>query len=227
MDRDRLQQIETDLRSKRIDVRKAALDLLATFDSDLAIPILQRLATEKDFGLRCLAMMGFNNYQTESSFEYLKSVLKEEKDHSVLAEAANSIYDFGEKAIAPLQDLFDDCEHWLVRQTVVAVLVESEDPQILLSIAQKAIQTSTQMTQETGIFALNKLLNTPFKQEAFDLFTQLASDRDWYIRYQTAIALRESQEPQARVILAKLQQDENYRVVAAALESKGVEGKGE
>jgi HEAT repeat protein len=223
MNQDRLQQIETDLRSKRIDVRKAALDRLATFDSDLAIPILKRLATEKDFGLRCLAMMGFNNYQTENSFEYLKSVLKEEKDHSVLAEAANSIYDFGEKAIAPLQALFDDCEHWLVRQTIVAVLIESEDPQVLLSIAQKAIESSTQMTQETGIFALNKLLNTSFKQEAFDLFTRLANDRDWYIRSRIAIALRESPEPQARVIIAKLQQDENYRVVAAALELKGTD----
>jgi HEAT repeat protein len=221
MNQDRLQQIETDLRSKRIDVRKAALDRLATFDSDLAIPILKKLATEKDFGLRCLAMMGFNNYQTENSFEYLKTVLKEEKDHSVLAEAANSIYDFGEKAIAPLQDLFDNCEHWLVRHTVVAVLTESENPQVLLSVAQKAIQSSTQMTQETGIFALNKLLNTPLKQEAFDLFTQLANNRDWYIRYRTAIALTASQEPQARAILAKLQQDENYRVVAAALEMRG------
>lgn len=219
MDRDRLQQIETDLRSKRIDVRKAALDLLATVDSDLALPILKALATERDFGLRCIAMMGFNNYLTENSFEYLKNVLKQEKDHSVLAEAANSIYDFGEIAIPPLQDLFDDCDHWLVRHTIVAVLVESEEPQVLLSIAKKAIQAEVQMTQEAGILALSKLLNTPLKQEAFDLFTRLAGDRDWYLRWQTAIALKSSQEPQAREIIAKLQQDENYRVVAAALET--------
>jgi HEAT repeat protein len=224
MDRDRLQEIESDLRSKRIDVRKAALDRLANVDSDIALPILQKLANEKDFGLRCLAMMGFSNHQTENSFAYLKDVLQQEQDHSVLAEAANSIYDFGEKAIAPLQELFDNCQHWLVRHTIASVLVESDDPQVLLSIARKTIQTENQMTQETGIFALNKLVETPFKQEAFDLFARLASDRDWYIRWRTAIALSPSSEPQARVIIAKLQQDQNYRVVAAALESKVVEG---
>lgn len=223
MDQDRLQQIETDLRSKRIDVRKAALDQLATVDSDSALPILKKLATEKDFGLRCLAMAGFNNYLTDNSFEYLANVLKEEKDHSVLAEAANSIYDFGEKAIAPLQDLFDDCENWLVRHTVVAVLVESENPQVLLSIAEKAIQTQTQMTKEIGIAALNKLLKTALKEEAFNLFSQLTQDVDWYIRRCTAIALKASQEPQARQLIAKLQQDENYRVVAAALEVRSEE----
>ena len=43
MDKDRLNQIEINLRSNRIDLRTAALDELANLDSDIAIPILERL----------------------------------------------------------------------------------------------------------------------------------------------------------------------------------------
>lgn len=217
MTQDELQQIETELRSKRIDRRKAALDKLATVDSSLAVPILKKLATEQDFGLRCMAMMGLSNHLTDDCFAYLENVLKEEKDNSVLAEAANSIYDFGEKAIAPLQDLYDRCDYWLVQHTVVSVLSESDDPQVLLNTAKKAIQNENQMTKETGILALSRLLETPLKNEAFDLFEKLATDEYWRNRWRVAIALIQSQEPEAKQLLAQLQKDEDYRVVAAAL----------
>ena len=220
MDRDRLSQIEANLRSKRIDVRKIALDELATVDSDIALPILQDLATEKDFGLRCMAMMGFRYHLTDASFNYLQEVLEKEQDSSVLAEAANSIFDFGERAIAPLEDLFDRCEHWLVRHTIIAVLAESEDPPVLLRIGKKAIAQQELMTKETGILALSRLLNTSLKEEALEIFTELAAAKNWRTRWRTAIALTASQDPKAKELLAQLQQDENHRVVAAALESQ-------
>ena len=220
MTQDRLQELANNLRSKRIDLRKAALDELATIDSDLALPILKELAKEKDFGLRCMAMMGFRNHLTDDSFKYLKNVLETEKDHSVLAEAANSIFDFGDRATPLLIDLYDRCEYWLVRHTVVSVLVESDNPDVMLAIAKKAIRDENQMTKETGILALARLLKTPLKQEAFDIFSDLAVDENWRIRWRTAIALTISQEPQAKALLAKLRQDENYRVVAAALENR-------
>ena len=218
MNQDRLQQIEILLRSQRIDQRKAALDELATVDSNLAVPILKKLATEQDFGLRCMAMMGLSNHLTDDCFAYLKNVLEQEKDNSVLAEAANSIYDFGQKAIAPLQDLYDRCDYWLVRHTIVAVLAENEDPQVLLDIAKKAIQDENQMTKETGILALSRILNTPLKNEAFELFKVIAADKYWRNRWRVAIALTASQEPPAKELLAQLQKDSDYRVVAAALE---------
>ena len=220
MSQDRLQQLETNLRSKRIDLRKAALDELATIDSELVLPILKKVAAEQDFGLRCIAMMGFRNHLTDESFEYLKTVLETEQDHSVLAEAANSIFDFGQRAIALLLDLFDRCDYWIVRHTVVSVLVESDDPDVMLTIAKKAIQDENPMTKETGILALSRLLNTPLKDEAFDLFTELATDEEWRTRWRTAIALSASREPRAKELLAQLQKDDDYRVVAAALEKR-------
>ena len=218
MNRDRLNQIEINLRSNRIDRRKIALDELAELPADKALPILEQLATEKDFTLRCLAMMGFGNHRTESSFQILKNILEQEQDSSVLAEAANSIFEFGDRSIAPLKQLFERTSHWLVRQTIVSILVETDDPDVLMDVATKAIQDDVQTTKETGILALSRLLNTPLKQKAFDLFAQLAQDSYWRTRWRTAIALTASDELQAKHILAKLKQDEHYRVVAAALE---------
>ena len=218
MDQEQLQEIATNLRSRRMDFRKKALDKLVTLDSVVALPILKELSLEKDFGLRCWAMMGFKYHLTEDSFDFLKKVLDQEQDNSVLAEAANSIFEFGDQAIAPLQDLFDRCDYWLVRHTIVSVLIESEDPKILLEIAKKAIADSEQTTKEIGILALSKLLNTEFKEEALSIFTELATAEDWRTRWRTAIALSGSSEPQAKELLAQLRQDQNYRVVAAALE---------
>jgi len=218
MEPEQLPEIVTNLRSSRIDFRKKALDKLVTFDAVIAIPVLKELAKEKDFGLRCWAMMGFKSYQTAESFTFLTQVLEQEKDTSVLAEAANSIFEFGDQAIAPLQDLFDRCDYWLVRHTIVSILVESEDPQILLQIAKKAIADLEQTTKEIGILALSRLLNTKLKAEALSIFTELATAEHWRTRWRTAIAISKSSEPQAKKLLAQLKQDQNYRVVAAALE---------
>ena len=218
---DRLDSIKINLRSSKVIERKSALDELAEFPADVAIPILEKLATEKDFALRCLAMMGFGNHPTEASFQMLKNILENETDSSVVAEAANSLFEFGDRSIALLLELFERSDHWLVRQTVISILVETNDPSILLNIAKKAIQDPIQTTKETGILAINRLLQTPLKQEALDLLAQLSEDSDWRTRWRTAIVLAASQEPQAKQLLVKLRQDENYRVVAAALEKVG------
>ena len=102
MDQEQLQEIATNLRSRRMDFRKKALDKLVTLDSVVALPILKELSLEKDFGLRCWAMMGFKYHLTEDSFDFLKKVLDQEQDNSVLAEAANSIFEFGDQAICLL-----------------------------------------------------------------------------------------------------------------------------
>jgi hypothetical protein len=65
-------------------------------------------------------------------------------------------------------------------------------------------------------------LNQP--KAALDRLVELAQDADWRTRWRVAIAilsagiaLQHSQQSQAKELIAKLQQDEHYRVVAAAL----------
>jgi len=128
-----------------------------------------------------------------------------------------AVMGFG-RAIEPLQNLYTSCENWLVRQTVISIIVDSNNPEILLKVAKQALNDEDQTTKETGILALSRLLNSPLKEDALELFSVLAEDPFWRTRWRTAISLTASQDEKARLILAKLQQDEHYRVVAAALE---------
>lgn len=218
MDSDRLEQLKLNLRNNNIYQRQLALNELATIPSESALPILEELSESQDFALRRIAVMGMGNHPTEQSFELLIQTIANEKDANVLAETANSLFEFGDRAIEPLEQLFVDCDNWLVRQTVISILVDSNNPEVLLRIAKLAIADRDQTTKETGILALSRLLKTALKQQALDIFSTLATDRYWRTRWRTAIALTASQDPKARELLSKLQQDDHYRVVAAALE---------
>jgi HEAT repeat protein len=186
---------------------------------------LNKLAKENDFGLRRLAVMGLGNHKSTASFQALQNIIENEKDDSVLAEAANSIFEFGDAAIPEIVKLFEKSHHWLVRQTVISLLIETEYYEALMFTAKIALQDETQTVKEAGILALGQLLRSQFNNEALDILAELAQDADWRTRWRVAlamlsagIALQHSQQSQAKELIAKLQQDEHYRVVAAALE---------
>ena len=218
MDNNRLEQLKLDLRNNNIYQRQLALNDLATIPSGSALPILRELLESQDFALRRVAVMSLGNYTTEETFELLTHILATEKDANVLAEAANSLFEFGDRAIEPLRQLFIDSDNWLIRQTIISIFVDSNNPDVLLQIANLAIADKDQTTKETGILALSRLLNTDLKQQALDIFEILSKAKYWRTRWRTAIALTASQDFQARELLNKLQKDEHYRVVAAALE---------
>ena len=219
MDSDRLEQLKHNLRNNNIYQRQLALNELATIPSATALPILQELSKSSDFALRRIAVMGLGNHVTEESYKLLTQVLATEKDANVLAETANSLFEFGDRSIPSLEQLFINSDNWLVRQTVISILVDSRNPDVLLRIAKLAIADRDQTTKETGILALSRLLNTSLKQQAIEIFSTLATDKYWRTRWRTAIALTASQDRQVRELLSQLQQDDHYRVVAAALES--------
>lgn len=81
-----------------VQQRKLALDELANMSSDLALPILQELSLDQDFALRKIAVMGFGNHPTEESFKLLIQMLETEQDANVLSEAANSLFEFGDRS---------------------------------------------------------------------------------------------------------------------------------
>ena len=218
-DSDRILSLEKELRSRALNIRKDALDELAELPPEIALPILRRLAAEPDFALRRLAVMGFGNHPTQESFEALQTLLAEEGDANVLAEAANSIFEFGDPAIPILQDVYKRNDHWLVRQTVLALLTEGNRPSVLLSAAVEAIGDDNQMLKETGILALAQLADSDESQAAFETLNRLAGDNRWRNRWRAAIALKLFDTPEAKQLLAKLKKDEHYRVVAAALDS--------
>ena len=219
MNCDRLEEIKANLRDNALNKRKAGLDELATMSPSIALPILQELIRDNDFALRRLGVMGLGNHLTNKSFEILQDFLQHEQDANVVAEAANSLFEFGDRAIAPLKELFVKSDNWLVRQTVISILTDCGCPEILLEVAQLALKDDDQTTKEMGILALSQLLNTNLQQQVLAIFAVLAKDKYWRTRWRTAIALTASEDLQAKNLLVQLRQDDNYRVVAAALET--------
>ena len=133
MDSDRLEQLKLNLRNNNIYQRQLALNELATTPSESALPILQELSESPDFALRRIAVMGLGNHPTEESYKLLMRVLATENDANVLAETANSLFEFGDRAIEPLEQLFINIDNWLVRQTVISILVDSQNPAVAYS----------------------------------------------------------------------------------------------
>jgi HEAT repeat protein len=220
MDNNRLVYLESLLRTGSIDQCKQALDELARCPSEFAVPIYQRLTGERDFLRRRFAVMGLGNHRTEESLQVLKGLLDRETDDNVMAELANSLFEFGDVAVPLLEQLFYRNQNWLTRQTILAVLMEGENDRALLAVIREGLKDETQSVKETAILALGKLMAGELQTEAVDLLAELATAELWRDRWRAATALWYSDDPRAKVLLMQLQQDENHYVVAAALENQ-------
>jgi HEAT repeat protein len=219
MDLDRLTQLENWMRSGAINQRKQAIDELASYPSEVAVPLLHQLARNPDFICRRFAVMGLGNHRTEDAFQALKILLEQESDDNVLGEIANSLFEFGDAAIPLLQKLFDRHHYWLTRQTILSILMEANQDEILLAVIRTGLLDETQTVRETAILALGQLLKGPLQQEALEILTELAQAEFWRDRWRAATALTLATDSKAKSLLAKLQTDENHYVAAAALES--------
>jgi HEAT repeat protein len=213
-----LEQIERDLRDRSINQQRAALDRLAKVPANLAIPVLARLLKSTDFIHRRMAVMGLSNHRVEASFQLLADVIASDGDPNVIGEAANAIVDFGDRAIPLLVDLFSRNDNWLVRQSIIPLLIDTTHYAELLTIAEIAIADQTQSVKEVGILALGHLLNSPEQARALSLLLELCKDLFWRNRWRATIALQDLQNPATKLAIIKLQQDEHFRVVSAALE---------
>ncbi len=215
---ERLAQLEQDLRSAPVNVCKEALDMLRHCPSEKAVPLFVAIAQDGEFLRRRFAVMGLGNHQTEASFQALRMLAQEEADSNVLAEIANSLFEFGEPSLPLIQDIFDGHSNWLLRQSIISIVMESDRDDMLLDMVQKALDDEEQSVVETGILALGKLLKGSEATSALDLLEGLASNQYWRIRWRTATTLTLSEDARAKALLATLQKDEHHRVVAAALE---------
>jgi HEAT repeat protein len=213
-----LEQIDRDLRDRAINKQRAALDRLAKVPANLAIPLLARLLKSNDFIQRRMAVMGLSNHRGEESFQLLADVIASDGDPNVMGEAANAIVDFGDRSIPLLVDLFRRTDSWLVRQSIIPLLIDTNHHVELLTIAEIAIADETQSVKEVGILALGNLLNSPVQLRALSLLLELCKDPVWRNRWRATIALQGLQNSATKLAIFQLQQDEHFRVVAAALE---------
>ncbi|MEM9117098.1 MAG: HEAT repeat domain-containing protein [Cyanobacteria bacterium P01_D01_bin.6] len=216
---DRLHELETLIRAGSINHRRQALDELAQMPSEAVIPLLEKLSHSENFQIRRVAVMGLGNHRTAQAFQALKDVIDREQDANVLAEAANSLFEFGEPSIPLLQELFMQQSLWLTRQTILSILMEADCPEVLLSVVRTGLKDPTQTVKETAILALGPLMNGPFETEALEILAPIAASENWRDRWRSATTLSLSNNPEAQKLLATLRQDPNHYVVAATLEA--------
>ncbi|MDV3347522.1 HEAT repeat domain-containing protein [Leptothoe sp. LEGE 181152] len=217
---DELNKLEDNLRSSALNIRIIALNTLANKSPDIAMPILRRLSKESSFLLRRLAVMGFGNHAPDdAALASLQELMTTETDANVLAEVANSLYEFGDISIPLLAQLFEANDNWLLRQTVLSILQESNHLDVLLEVSLNALDDPTQTVKETAILSLRQVLMSPLQAEALEALTALANSPIWRDRWRSATALTGCDHPRAKRLLMQLQKDENHYVVAAALDA--------
>ncbi|MEM6519957.1 MAG: HEAT repeat domain-containing protein [Cyanobacteria bacterium P01_C01_bin.70] len=83
--------------------------------SGAVIPLLEKLSHSKNFQVRRVAVMGLGNHRIDQAFQVLTDLIAREQDANVLAEAANSLFEFGKTSVPLLQELFMQKSSWLTR----------------------------------------------------------------------------------------------------------------
>ncbi|NEQ54603.1 MAG: HEAT repeat domain-containing protein [Leptolyngbya sp. SIO3F4] len=213
-----LPQIESFLDSPNPQLRMRAITELRSHEPAVVVPLLRRRMYDEKFLVRSFVAMGLGYKRNDEAFAALLNIIERERDHNVIAEAANSLSKFGPQAIPHLVKIFEENPHWLVRQSIFAALEDLDDPDILLKLCLLGFQGEDITVRMSALVNLRRLKETPRLPEALDIALQAAADSHGLVRASAARTLRHFGGSKAQDILAKLQQDSDYRVVRAVLE---------
>jgi HEAT repeat protein len=188
-----LQQLEAAIVSGDPSRAMPALANLRLVPEEQAIPLLLLGLEQETFMVRSLSCAGLGVKRNEAGWQALEEALEHDQDPNVRAEAANALASYGlERAWPQLKAAFNRDRHWLLRCSVLAAL--AEQPTIpaawLLELAALAIEDTDGTVRVGGAEILGRLV------------------RDWP---------GEVEAHQARLLLQQLQQDQDHRVVATAL----------
>ncbi|MBH8577196.1 HEAT repeat domain-containing protein [Nostocaceae cyanobacterium CENA369] len=213
-----LHQIETDLQNPDFKYRLDAIAALGNHPSEVAVPLLAKHLHDPEFLVRSFVARGLGKHQTSESFAALLQILKFDNTPNVRAEAANSLSLFGRLSVSHLVQTFIMDEHWLLRRTILATLVELECPEELLEVCLQGLEGEDASVREATVDALGSLAGSRQHQSALSQLLILKNSESERIRVQVAYALKHFDDPDAKEALAQLRQDTNHRVVGAAME---------
>lgn len=213
-----INEIETALMQPDVQDRLKAIAALKDYDSEVAVPMLTSKLRDSEFLVRSFVAMALGKQQTAESFAALLEMVKFDRDTNVRAEAANSLSLFGSISIPHLVSAFSRDNNWLVRRSILAALVDMDCPKPILDVCLQALTDEDLTVRGTAIDALGILASSSQHGAALSQLLQLTSSESWRMRVRVAYALKRFKEPQARDALTQLRQDEDHRVVGAALE---------
>lgn len=214
----KLNEIKSYLESPNPQNRMKAIVELRNHNPSVVVPLLKQRMYDKEFVIRSFVAMGLGYKRNEEGFQILLDLIENEQDPNVKAEAANSLANYGERAIPYLLELFKTESHWLIRQSIFAVMNEINSPDLLFKLACWGLQGDDLVVKFISIATLGRLNQTSYEKEAIDILFNLSTDEDARIRVKVAKALTSFDNPKAIAALSELRHDSNYRVVAATLE---------
>ena len=214
-----ISEIKVSLNSSNSQDRLKALTALREYEPDVVVPLLKSKLRDPEFLVRSFVAMGLGRKQRADAFEALLEMVKNDGDYNVRAEAANSLSLYGQAAIPYLVEAFRANDHWLIRRSIIAALMELSDPEALFEVSLIALNDQDLTVQESGIDCLGFLASSSKRAEALqELLLRVNADW-WRVRLRVAKALRPFDAPEAKAALQQLRQDEDHRVVGAAMEA--------
>jgi HEAT repeat protein len=213
-----IHQIEAALTQTDFQYRLKAVEALKAYAPEIAVPILIEHLQDEEILVRSFVARGLGKQQNAESFAALLQMMKFDLNPNVRAEAANSLSLFGNVAAPHLSQTFCQDDHWLVRRSILAALMDMECPQELYEVCSVGLAGEDLTVQANAIDGLADLVNSQYEELALTkLLSQIEAEAR-FIRQKLALALAQFSQPQAKAALNRLRQDSDYRVVAATLE---------
>lgn len=214
-----IEQIKNALNDADPQQRMKGIRELRNYEVDVATPLLINHVNDQEFLVRSFVAMGLGRKQSDAAFEALLTMINQDQDPNVRSEAANSLSYYGEVAVPHLRAMYESDEHWLVRRSIIAAIVDLKSPQELLEICEIGLAGEDEPVMESCLSALGLLGKSEQEPAALKLLLAFAEDRSWRIRLQVAKSLSRYDHSDAIATLSKLKTDPDHRVVGAVLES--------
>jgi HEAT repeat protein len=213
-----IDRIKTALQETDFQYRLKAITALKAYPAEVVVPILIDRLKDPEILVRSFVAMGLGKQQTAASFAALIEMMKFDLNPNVRAEAANSLSFFGKAAAPHLSATFCQDDHWLVRRSILAALVDLQWHNELYEVCMEALAGEDLHLQAAAVSALGSLVNSNYQELALEKLLTLV-DRDAnLIRQKVAYTLKQFTDPRAQAALSQLRQDPDYLVVGAALE---------
>jgi HEAT repeat protein len=213
-----LHQIESNLQNADYDHRLKAISALRDYPPEIALPLLVKHIQDPEFLVRSFVARELGLQQTADAFAGLLEMVMFDNTPNVRAEAANSLSLFGRISTPHLVQTFFKDQHWLVRRSILAALVEMDCPEALLEVCLLALEGEEPTVRESAVDALGSLANSSQSNDALSQLLALKCEDSARIRTRVAHALKYFDTPEAKTALAELRSDTDHTVVGAAME---------
>ena len=214
-----IDRIKEYLTSDNSQERMKAITELRNYDSEVAVPLLLNAIKDEEFLVRSFVAMGLGRKRNSESFAALLELMKFDRDPNVRAEASNSLSFFGQVAAPHLALVFNQDDHWLVRRSILAALLELNCIEELFEVCACGIKGEDLTVREACVEGFAFLAGSVKQKEALEQLLSLLEEDWWRLRVRLAKALGKFDLPEAKEALYKLREDEDHRVVGAALEA--------